>query len=557
MDNYSKTELNKKLDKLRQQYYKKLPNELTVIKSLSVEIANGNFRHTDLEELHSRLHKLAGSGGTFGLSELSQKAHSLEQQLKHWLNNDLNNVGNEERQEFASHASTLHYNHPNPLDTTPIESIKQSPATDTPIEIWLVVDDPLLAPELASQLESFFFTVRVFLLIQAAEKAAAKSCPDMLLLDVLLEKENTNSTQIFNTLPNLKNLNCPLIFISAFDDFHSRVRAAQLGAEGYFLKPLNAPRLANRLVQIFDKRNAPQPKVLIIEDDTDLAEHFRIILINAGMHVTILQQPEKIINELASFRPELILMDLYMPMYSGKDLSSVIRQHDNWSSIPIVFLSAETDINQQACAMHTGADDFLTKPISGAQLISAIRIRTERARELNAQISKDSLTSLLKHANIKEAAEVEVIRAKRSGKPTTLVMLDIDFFKSVNDTYGHAKGDIVISSVAMLLRQRLRQSDIIGRYGGEEFLAVLPECDADSAFYLIDDIRQRLSAILFHHEGQNFTCTISAGLACSDQYPEIDTNALLIAADQALYTAKKGGRNKVETSIPNISKKFT
>lgn len=406
-------------------------------------------------------------------------------------------------------------------------------------------DDVLLGEELARQLGSFNYVVRIFTRIDDAECAAQTDCPDMLLMDVMFEQEAESATEVFVLHPNLRTLGCPLLFITSYDDFPSRVRAAQLDALGYFLKPLDIPRLVSRMSQIFEQKRAPPPRVLIVDDDKDLAEHYRLVLLGAGMEADVLQQPDAIMEKIAAFRPELVLMDMHMPDFSGPDLAGVIRQHENWSSLPIVYLSAETDLDLQIQAMGRGADDFLTKPISDAQLVSAVRVRVERARQLEEQINRDSLTGLLKHARIKESAAIEVIRAQRNGKPVSLAMLDIDHFKLVNDTYGHAVGDVVISAVAMLLRQRLRQSDIVGRYGGEEFVAVLPECDIVNARVLMEDIRQRFAALRFSHEGKDFSCTLSVGLACSASSPDSDSAALLVAADEALYVAKRSGRNQV------------
>jgi diguanylate cyclase (GGDEF)-like protein len=155
---------------------------------------------------------------------------------------------------------------------------------------------------------------------------------------------------------------------------------------------------------------------------------------------------------------------------------------------------------------------------------------------------------LLKHAAIKEMVEIEVARSRRKFTPVTVGMLDIDHFKAVNDNYGHAVGDLVISSVAMLLRQRLRHSDIVGRYGGEEFAVILPECSAEDAVRLLDDVRQRFSEVQFNHQGKIFTCTLSAGLASSRQLPDFDGTELLVAADEALYVAKRSGRNQIQSA---------
>lgn len=198
--------------------------------------------------------------------------------------------------------------------------------------------------------------------------------------------------------------------------------------------------------------------------------------------------------------------------------------------------------------MGRGAEEFLTKPISDIHLVAAVRARAVRSRQLSDLMSKDSLTGLLKHARIKETIAIELARAQRSDKPLAVAMIDIDHFKSVNDTYGHAVGDRVLKVLAHLLKQRLRKADGIGRYGGEEFVAILPECDQDTAQRILDDIRVRFAALRFQHEAQEFAVTLSAGIACTTTLPAANGDELLIAADGALYVAKHGGRNQVRAA---------
>lgn len=544
-------DLAEQLAQLRNGYLARLSAELAALDALAARLSGSELDRANLDELLHRLHKLVGSGGTFGLVALSAAARTLEQRIKGWLAGALDDVYAQALQAFAADVAALVETMSEiDLPATPARNSALESAPGNAIQVWLVEDDILFGQELARQLESFNYVVRLFARIDEAEHAAETERPALLIMDVMFEQEAENATEVFARLPNLRSLGCPLLFITAYEDFRSRVRAAQLGAQGYFLKPLDVPRLVNRMVQLFEQQHAPPQRVLIIDDDKELAEHYRLALLGAGMEAEVLCQPEAIIEKISAFRPELVLLDMHIPEFSGPDLAGVIRQHDNWSCLPIVYLSAETDLDRQIEALNRGADDFLTKPISDAQLIAAVRVRTERARQLAAQISNDSLTGLLKHASIKEAVMIETTRARRIGKPVTVAMLDIDHFKAVNDTYGHAMGDVVISSVAVLLRQRLRQSDIIGRYGGEEFAAVLPECDAEHAHQLLDDIRRRFASLRFSHEGKNFTCTLSAGLACSMQHPDSDGAALLLAADEALYVAKRGGRNRVREAKP-------
>ena len=540
------------LARLRDAYRSALPRELANLKALADALCGGEADRTPLDELHHGLHKLAGSGGTFGMASLSSRARALEQRVKQWLDGALDDVAADARQSLALDVAALAEA---VGDGSPARAVANPVAddllADIPVgEIWLVEDDLLLSQELKQQLESFGYQVRIFERITDAEAAAQSSRPDMLIMDVMFPQQNENATEVLGLRPTLLELGCPLLFVSSNDDFESRARAARLGAEGYFLKPLDVPRLVNRMTQIFEKGRAPPKRVLIVDDDVVLATHFQLTLLAAGMEVSLLHEPRRIVETVSAFRPELVLLDLHMPDYSGTELAGVIRQRDRWDSLPIVYLSAETDIDQQIAAMGRGADDFLTKPISDAQLVAAVRAHIDRARQLEAQITRDSLTGLLKHASIKDAIEIEVVRARRVGKPVTVAMVDIDFFKKVNDSHGHAMGDVVISSVAMLMRQRVRQSDIVGRYGGEEFVVVLPECDRPAAQVLLEDIRQRFSAVTFNHNGSTFNCTLSAGLASSAQFAQATGAELLVYADEALYAAKHGGRNQVRSAAP-------
>ncbi|MBE0510485.1 MAG: diguanylate cyclase [Gammaproteobacteria bacterium] len=541
-------EMAARLAKLRADYLASLPAEMATLQSLGKQLVAGKAAQPCLSQLHHRLHRLAGSGGTFGLAALSQQARILEQQVKNWLSPSL-----VEETALAPFVEGLEA-----LATTikqaevPVNFMlraREEEVRDEAVSIWLVDDDLLLGQEIARQLESFNYAVRLFQCLADADTAAANAAPDILLLDVLFEQERENATEALSEFSHLHALTCPLLFITSHDDFASRVRASKLHAEGYFLKPLDVPRLVCRITHLIDQRRAPPARVMIIDDDQELAEHYCLVLLAAGMEVALLEEPTGLMTRIAEFRPELILMDLHMPDFSGPELAGVIRQHDNWASVPIVYLSGETDLNQQMAAMDRGADDFLNKPISDLQLVTAVRVRVERARQLAAQISRDGLTGLLKHSSIKEAVDIEVARARRNGAPTSVVMLDIDHFKEVNDNYGHAVGDVVIASVAMLLRQRLRHSDIIGRYGGEEFVAVLPDCDMKHARQMMDTLRERLAELKFSYDGSEFHCTISAGLAETNKHPECDGEALLMRADEALYAAKNGGRNQVREAV--------
>jgi diguanylate cyclase (GGDEF)-like protein len=234
---------------------------------------------------------------------------------------------------------------------------------------------------------------------------------------------------------------------------------------------------------------------------------------------------------------------MHMPGCTGLELAAVIRQQEAYVSVPIVYLSAETDVDKQLAAMRQGGDSFLTKPIRPEHLISAVLGRVERLRVLRSFMVRDSLTGLLNRTVLKEPLATEVARAARNGHATSFAMVDIDPFKLVNDTYGHSTGDHVIKSLSRLLQQRLRKTDVVGRYGGEEFAIILPNTTEAQAVKLLDELRVGFSQVRHQSEGREFYVTISAGVATSSNFPV--ANQLNNAADRALYRAKAQGRNCV------------
>jgi diguanylate cyclase (GGDEF)-like protein len=263
------------------------------------------------------------------------------------------------------------------------------------------------------------------------------------------------------------------------------------------------------------------------------------------MKTAIAREPGEAIELIATHRPDLLLLDMYMPRVSGADLATVIRQQPAYASLPIVFLSSEHDPDKQLAAIVRGADDFLEKPIRPDRLISSVTARAERLRFLRGMMTQDPMTKLLNHIATKEKLADEIERAKRSREPISFALLDIDRFKTVNDTYGHPVGDTVIRGLARLLRQRLRHSDAVGRYGGEEFAVIMPDTDIKTAVSVLDELRAAFERVAFFAGETRFTSTFSCGIAAIGA--EALPSGAIAAADAALYVAKNAGRNCIRT----------
>jgi diguanylate cyclase (GGDEF)-like protein len=199
--------------------------------------------------------------------------------------------------------------------------------------------------------------------------------------------------------------------------------------------------------------------------------------------------------------------------------------------------------------MSLGSDDFLTKPIKATHLVAIVRSRLERLKTLRTYMVRDSLTSLLNHTSFRGILSQEVSRCRRQHTRMALTMIDVDHFKKVNDTYGHAAGDSVLKGLSRLLKQRLRKSDIIGRYGGEEFVALFLDAGHEEAYKVLDELRIHFSEIEFTPVPDKIlSVTFSGGIATFPEFPT--AKELSDAADAAMYQAKAFGRNQIVIAKP-------
>ncbi|WP_323813785.1 diguanylate cyclase [Cellvibrio sp. NN19] len=534
-------EIAQKLQALRDDYAARLPKELQSLSDLAEKLSEPETQQETLDQMSQKLHRLAGSAGSFGFAELGKQAKKLEIQAQTWLVSQHIDPGI--LRVFAVAVASLEGQDQN-IGDKKIPLVSQSAPLKSNTLIYVLEDDPDVADEVCMTLRHFGHEVVHFSNIAAAEVAVMRRPPDFMICDIMFTEEGRETPAAVANLQQHLPTPIPVIFVSTrtdFDAYHAAVRA---GAVGYFVKPLDIIRLVECFEYYLDRHRSAPHRVLIIDDDLALAEHYKLVLSTADIRAEISNNPHEIFDVLEEFHPELILLDINMPGCNGIELAQVIRLNQDWLRVPITYLSSEQDIEKRALAMGRAGDDFLSKPLSDRELITAVSVRAARSRQLSDALDRDSLTGLLKHSRIKELVDAELSRAARTGENLSVVMLDLDHFKQVNDTYGHPAGDKVIKAVAHLLRQRLRKTDAVGRYGGEEFVAVLPRCSSEEAQALMEDVRQRLRDITFNVDQRTFNVTLSAGIAA--YRPGIErAEQLLQEADISLYRAKSEGRNRI------------
>jgi len=542
----STAELQEKLRSLAISYAAKLPDKISQIEQTWGRLQT-EWNEETLQTLQCMVHSLAGSGKTFGFADLSVMARMLEESLKGMVRsktptNEPQCIQIQKQiaqlRQAASHASPIQGEVPAPAMTAQtaagFRGLKQ---------VFVVDDDCEVSHDLALQLRHFGYEVRVFNRLDEFQLAVKQVHDVIILMDVEFQEDRLAGINAMKKIQQERMALAPVIFISAHDDLISRLGAVRAGSVAYFTKPVNPGELIDQLDALTSLQPQQPFRVLIVDDSATMLAYHSAVLEQAGMLVSTIDKPMEIMGTLREFDPDLVLMDMYMPECDGIELAKVIRQLGGFVGIPIVYLSAEKDSDKQFEAISFGGDDFLVKPIEPQHLVSAIAARIQRTRLLRSLMVRDSLTGLFNHTSIKDQLDREVARAHRLKSPLAYAMIDIDFFKKVNDSYGHPAGDRVIKSLARLLKQRLRETDIVGRYGGEEFAVILTGTDGPSAVKVLDGIRDAFSRLIHLSEDKEFSVNLSCGVADVAHFG--DAIQIGDAADKALYQAKQAGRNRV------------
>ncbi len=298
-------------------------------------------------------------------------------------------------------------------------------------------------------------------------------------------------------------------------------------------------------------------RVLAAEDNPVFQTMLRSMLGKWGYEPIIARDGLEALAVLdANDAPRLAILDWMMPGLDGVEICRRVRGAAREPYIYILLLTARTESQDLVVGMEAGADDYLKKPVVAHEL--RVRLRAGRrildlqtelmaAREaLRIQATNDNLTGIANRGAILDALHAELARASREHGPVALLLCDIDGFKSINDTRGHQVGDDILREVAHRMKSAMRAYDTVGRYGGEEFLIVLPGCDAEGAHAQAERVRQALAADTFKARGVNVPVTCSFGVAWRETAAPGDADALIREADLALYAAKGNGRNRVE-----------
>ncbi len=303
-------------------------------------------------------------------------------------------------------------------------------------------------------------------------------------------------------------------------------------------------------------------RILVVDDVPDNVEILDARLSSRGYAVVTAANGEEALERVQEEPPHLILLDVMMPGLDGHQVARRIKDDEKLPFIPIILVTALNEAEDVVQGLESGADDYISKPYNFRELEARVRAMLRikflqdeldlKNRELelaNKRLKKlsitDGLTELFNHRHVHQLLHDEFERSLRTGEPVAVAMMDLDRFKNINDTYGHPTGDVILYETARIIKETAREIDMPGRYGGEEFIAILPGTEEDAASHFAERVRQAVESHVFRDGATEIRMTVSCGVASFPGDGIDSPESLLKAADEALYQAKHGGRNQV------------
>ena len=342
----------------------------------------------------------------------------------------------------------------------------------------------------------------------------------------------------------------PVIVVAESDSLDDRVAVTRRGARGFLARSSSASRIVEAAANLVARPNETRTSVLAVDDDPQVLDVLEAILRQHGVSVTGLCDPLAFWDALERIAPDALILDEDMPHLTGIELCRVVRADPRWAGLPVLFLTAHRDRDTIRRVFEAGADDFVAKPVIGPELVARLDNRLERTRLHRTMAETDPLTGLANRRKSTQGLQLLLGLAERRNEPVCVAVLDLDRFKGINDRYGHAVGDAVLRRLGQTLKRGLRNEDVVGRWGGEEFVIGLYGANSHQSAERLRTIMSEFCTEKFATPSEELTgLTFSAGVA---QWPNhgSDLNELYRAADGAMYRAKQSGRARVLAPDP-------
>jgi len=456
-------------------------------------------------------------------------------------------------------------------------------------KILIVDDDPTNVKLLSAKLGDSNYTIlKAYGGEEALQKAKSEN-PDLVLLDVMMP--DMNGYDVTSQLKNCtETSNIPIILVTALDGSDNKTKGLEAGADDFLNKPVHTAELKARVKSLLRlKRYSDQlktraqaermvlnpffnddyiaelrmPNLLIVEDNATDAKLIKSLLNSLACNISTVHSGEEALSCCNNHKVDIMILDMLLPGLDGYEVVKKVKENASTQSTQIIVVTSLQDIDSKIKGYEVGVDDFLMKPINfnefRARVNSLIKKKAYHDKlmgnfEVAVQAAiTDKLTGVYNNGYFQHYLKNELKRADRHHHPVSLLMLDIDNFKLVNDRHGHLAGDKLLKEVAAKLNQSIREIDVLARFGGDEFAIILPYTQKENAAALAERIRLAIEKCTVAVNDQT-SITLSMSIGVADYAPGVDTaHDVIQKADKALYTAKLNGKNQVCSAAEQLS----
>ncbi len=547
----------RKVEALRRAYAEKLRERVGELETTLRSALDGDGDTARLGQAHTLAHKLHGTAATYGNAAVGDASGRVEAILDEALRDLRMPTGEERGPLFAALREAA------AAAGTPAGHAPEERPDGIARALVLSADGNLL---LDAQLLGRKHLIDVVPAMNETDALARakEAWIDCAVIDLDLGGERPRqAAAALKAIDGVAQL--PVAFMSTDAGLMHRIVAAHAGATTFLEKPLDPDAFVAAVRQLSTLRRGQRPRLVLVDDDPEFLRFLSALLGAHGIEAATLSEPWRILDVLEAERPELLLVDVQMPVVGGLDICRMLRSTRTWATLPILFLTGDASETTRLACYRAGGDDYLTKPVLEEELIARIRVRLERNRLLRDRADRDALTGLSTRRAFVESFAARLSDAGRHGRRLAVVLLDLDHFKRINDTHGHLAGDRVLASLGGLLQRRFRAEDLRCRWGGEEFAIAMEEpvaggaANADGAAPsprsapptgdaagVVRRVADEFRRLTFDGDaGGTFGGTLSAGVA---RFPEdgAELVSLIAVADRRLYRAKENGRDRVE-----------
>lgn len=536
-----KPQISSALTAIWERFKPKYSAHVTVLEQAIKTLVAGTLTAELEQQALREAHLLIGSLASFGFAEASRLSREIEQIFRAGVKQSQAQVERLEQLVVALRQELERCSATGEPPAPEISTVKHQP------RLLIVDNDVHLGKQLIKETTIWGIQALVATNITQVQDALASYWPDVVLLDLCFDYDVDSGLKLLAEL-RTTHPNLPVLVFTDKADFANRVKVARLGGQIFLPKPLPTASVMAAVTQVLQRADIVEAKILVVDDDPQMLDVLRTLLAAWGFQLILVDNPQHFWSRLEQSHPDLLILDVEMPQVSGIELCQVVRNDLRWSELPVLFLSAHMDAITVNRLFTAGADDYVSKPVLGPELIARVLNRLERTHILHRLAQTDVLTGVAnRRKSIPELTRLLHL-AQRQAQPLCLIILNFDRFNQVNNQHGHDAGEQVLRRFGALLQQTFRSADVVARWGGEEFVVGLYAATRfQSRVRLIELLEIMRQQEFTSASGEKFRVTFSGGIS---QYPEngTDLQALYRSADAALYHAKAKGGNQIVSS---------